>query len=79
MTLMFKSSPRLSKQVDYLLNLVGIYLRVYIFYKDCVTHISSVEQWCHRPNLVQVSQVQTPVISFFSTVLEIMNNLTAVK
>ena len=41
-TLMFKSSLRLSKQVDYLLNLVGIYLHVYIFYKDCVTHISSV-------------------------------------
>ena len=47
-TLMFKSSPRLSIQVDYLLNLVGIYLHVYIFYKDCGTHISSVAQWCSR-------------------------------
>ena len=62
-TLMFKSSPRLSKQVDYLLNLVGIYLHVYIYIIKIVHYIRA--PW-HN-------------VIFYFTVLEIINYLAAVK
>ena len=60
---MFKSSPRLSKRVDYLLNLVGIHYTM--------TKLAEF-------SIIVKGSIPGNVIFYF-TVLEIINYLTAVK
>ena len=63
------------------MNLVGIYLRAYIFYKDCVLYNISVAQ----ATMVMLAKTSAIVTGsslgngIFSNVLEIMNNLTALN
>ena len=73
---MFKSSPRLSKQVDYLLNLVSVYLRIYIYYKDCASNNSSVAQRLRWPILVQLLRVRFPQTSTFCSMCRLFARTT---